>query len=308
METPIEHNILRTLAYFDLFDYPLSGAEIWRFLGFKTGMAQITRTLKKLVYAGVIFRKEEWYSLKNESSLTERRKELNRTASAMLPRAGRIARLLYGFPFVRAVCISGSLSKHCADRNADIDFFLITKRNRLWLARTFLHILKKLAFLTGHEHCLCMNYFVDEEGLSIIEKNIFTATEIITLLPLHPDETMQAFLDANAWVHEYFPNLEESRSAIQLGNRWLLPKKVFEILFDNRLGSWLDDYLMRLTTRRWKQKEEAQRLNIKGKRMGIRTDKHFCKPNPVYFQENLLNKYRQRITELETSHQFHISA
>jgi hypothetical protein len=271
-------------------------------------MAETTRILKKLVYAGVIFRKGDWYSLKNESSLIEQRKELNRRASVLLPRAGRIARLLYCFPFVRAVCISGSLSKHCADPQADIDFFLITKRNRLWLARSFLHMLKKLAFLTGHEHCLCMNYFVDEEGMCIIEKNIFTATEIITLLPVRPDNTMHAFLEANAWVKSYFPNHEEYRSAIPLGNRWLLPKKICEFFLDNPLGSRLDDFLMRITTKRWKKKEDKQRLNIKGKRMGIRTDKHYCKPNPVFFQEKLLDQYRQRLTELESSHQVNIPA
>jgi hypothetical protein len=49
------------------------------------------------------------------------------------------------------------------------------------------------------------------------------------------------------------------------------------------MGESLDNYLMNLTTKRWQEKEAAQMLNIKGNRMGLRTGKHFSKPNPVFF-------------------------
>jgi hypothetical protein len=91
---------------------------------------------------------------------------------------------LYRFPFVRGIGISGSLSKNYADEDADIDFFIITSRNHLWIARTFLHGLKKLSFLVGKQDWYCMNYFIDEEALVIAEKNIFTATEVVTLKPV----------------------------------------------------------------------------------------------------------------------------
>src|SRR2546430_6574247 len=88
----------------------------------------------------------------------------------------------------------------------DIDFFIITSANRLWIARTCMHLFKKLTFLTGRQHWYCMNYYIDEEALNIEEHNIFTATELITLLPVCGNGTMQRFFQMNSWVSVYFPN------------------------------------------------------------------------------------------------------
>ena len=71
-----------------------------------------------------------------------------------------------------------------------------------------------------------------------------------------------------------------------------------EFVLNNRLGNWLDNYLMKLTTRRWKTKEEEQRLNTKGERMGLKTGKHFSKPNPIFFHDSFLETYKKRITEI----------
>ena len=53
----------------------------------------------------------------------------------MLGRAKWGASIIAAFPFVRAVGISGSLSKQYADENSDIDYFIITAANRLWIAK-----------------------------------------------------------------------------------------------------------------------------------------------------------------------------
>jgi hypothetical protein len=51
-----------------------------------------------------------------------------------------------------------------------------------------------------------MNYFVDEAQLTIEEKNIYTATEVATLLPLTGAKTFNQFYTANRWVKEFLPN------------------------------------------------------------------------------------------------------
>ena len=88
--------------------------------------------------------------------------------------------MLFQFPFVRGVFISGSLSKRCAAEKEDVDYFIVTSANRLWIARTIMHLYKKLTYLRGRQDRYCMNYFIDEEALEIKEKNIFTAVEMIT--------------------------------------------------------------------------------------------------------------------------------
>ncbi len=59
--------------------------------------------------------------------------EYNRLAEIRLKDAKKYARVIANFPFIQAVFISGSLSKHVMKPNSDIDFFIITKPDRLWL-------------------------------------------------------------------------------------------------------------------------------------------------------------------------------
>src|SRR4029453_8923510 len=95
--------------------------------------------------------------------------------------------LIASFPYVRCVCISGSLSKKYFDDTTDIDFFVITKPGRLWVCRTFLILFKKL-FLLNSKKYFCINYFIDSDNLEIPDQNIFTATELTTLIPMHDYE------------------------------------------------------------------------------------------------------------------------
>jgi predicted nucleotidyltransferase len=60
--------------------------------------------------------------MQDNSLLWERRIKGNRNAEQILNTAYKISRILYQFPYVRGIGISGSLSKNFADKNADIDF------------------------------------------------------------------------------------------------------------------------------------------------------------------------------------------
>ncbi len=186
-------SILKTVAYFDLFNYPISPEDIRHFLEVEAGQAEVAQVTEMLVRGGYLYRVGPYYSLQNNPSLAERRQRGEAHADSLLAIANRNARLLYKFPFVRGVCISGSLSKHFADEKADIDYFIVTKANRLWLARTFMLLYRRLTSLTGHLDHYCLNYYVDEEALEVQEKNIFTATELYTLLPAAGGESLARF-------------------------------------------------------------------------------------------------------------------
>jgi hypothetical protein len=60
-------------------------------------------------------------------------------------------------------------------------------------------------------------------------------------------------------------------------------KKTGEFVFNNRLGNWLDNYLMKLTTGRWKIKKMKNDSIQKCERMGLKTSKHCSKPTPNFF-------------------------
>src|SRR6266498_2966634 len=227
--------ILKTLAYFDIFDYPLNEKEIKNFLSCSINDAVFALAIQQLVSDEIIFKLGELYSLHDDWQKADKRLRGNCRAQKLFPKAIRIGAFLYKFPYVRAVGISGSLSKNYADEKADIDFFIITTANRLWIARTILHLFKKFTFLVGKQNLYCMNYFADEEALRIKEKNIYTATEILTLFPVAGHSTIHEFFGINKWVAEWLP-VYVPNHRLKISEKGSLLKKVIELIFDNKNG------------------------------------------------------------------------
>lgn len=294
----LRSSILKVIAYFDIFNYPLSVEDIIWFLDTETEEFLVRRELDTLLDEGCVFRTGTFYSLQNDPALAERRYDNCHRADAMLPLAGKNARLLFQFPFVRGVFISGSLSKRCAEATADVDYFIVTSANRLWIARTIMHLFKKLTYLRGHQHRYCMNYYIDEEAMEIREKNIFTATELITLIAACGNGGVIRFFKANEWTSRFYPSYRH-RNRESIGTpRSSLLKRACEKLLDNRLGDRLDDYLRKLTASRWQRKEDRGDLNRHGRRMALQCDKHFARPNPENFQQKVLIRYQRKIKDL----------
>ena len=293
----IQNDIKATLAYYDLFYYPLTQFEIFQFLHCKYEYSEFTAELESMVNHQQVFRTEDFYSLNNDPALCIRRKKGNQMARKMMITADKKAEFLFKFPYVRGVGISGSLSKNYADEFSDIDFFIITKANRLWVARTFLHLFKKFTFISGQQHFFCMNYFISEKDLTIEEKNIYTATELVTLIPLKGSKTFHEFNGKNQWVKEFLPNHSMKISYIRESGAGML-KRGLEFLFDNIAGSALDRILMKITKSRWDKKTRERKLNSRGIIMGMKVSRNYAKPHPGNFQEKLVAKYEEKIVEI----------
>lgn len=293
----ISQDILKTLAYFDFFNYPLTSEDICSFLPQLYNQSVIDEMLMILLRDKIIFKTEEFYSLQDRPSLAEKRRRGNLRALKQLAIAEKLAKLIGSFPYVQTVAVSGSLSKYYADEKTDIDFFIITSANRLWIARTLMHFLKKLSYIAGKQHWFCMNYYVDEIGLEIQEKNIFTAMEIVTLLPMQGINHFKNFIVANSWANNYFPAHSISLDGtMKIKNGFI--RKCFEKIFNLKIGDATDKWLMNLTDRRWKKKTQQGKLNDHGGRIGMITGRHFSKPDPKNFQAKVVQQYECRVRQL----------
>lgn len=293
----IKENILATLAYFDIFNYPLTSGEIYLFLKNRYDQSEYEDAIKCLIGSRSIFRFDRFYSLKNDPTLITRRHEGNKKAAELIKIAGGVSDMLIKFPYVRGIAISGSLSKNFADEKSDIDLFIITAPNRLWIARTLMHAFKKLTYLVNKQDYFCMNYYIDEQELEIVEKTIYTAIEIVTLMPLQGDAQFERFYSANAWTRNYLPNkIMRVSSAKPVKNPFL--KTAIETLFNNGFGNAIDNILMDITANRWLKKTALKKLNAKGKVLALDVDKHYAKPDPRNFQNKLLRQYENKVSML----------
>lgn len=292
--------VVEILTYFDIFHYPLTSDEIRKYLFAKVDENFLQKCLFELQGEKIIFLSHVFYSIQNNPLLAHRRMQGNLLAEKLLAKALKAGRFLYQFPFVRAVGISGSLSKNFADEKADMDFFIITKANRLWIARTLMHLFKKLTFLTGKQHFYCMNYYIDEKALLLEEKNIFTAIEIKTLLPVSGEQTIKLFFESNKWASECLPACNFRRQE-KMDPGPSLFKKIQEWVLNGKIGNRLENYLFCLSQNRWKRKFEKGMRNKKGQTMELITGKHFARSNPGAFQEKVLALYEQKLSGLDQS-------
>jgi hypothetical protein len=295
--SPLSASVLRILAYFDIFNYPLSAREIFEYCDHKDiSFIELGVELSQLLASGYINEHREFYFLQNDPGLVEKRLEANIISEKYLEKASRFSSIMAHFPFVRGICISGSLSKKNADHKADIDYFILTQPGRLWIARTLLVLFKKL-FLLNSRKFFCVNYFVDTDHLEIPDRNIFTATEIVFLIPTYNLDNYRLFLEANAWTSRHYPNAHARDAGNLISDKDFYIKRFTERLMSGRFGEALDTFFFRLTLARWKKKFSnftESEFDLK-----MRSRKHVSKHHPGGFQGKVLLAYGEKIAGLQ---------
>ena len=289
---PIGHALMRALWYFEIFRHPLTAEELHQYSQLPDVSVQLVKNkLAELVESGSVFQYGQYFQSVEDPGWVSRRHDFNQRADRFLPMARRMARFIGSFPFIRGVFVSGSLSKHCMPPDGDIDFFIITTPGRLWLARTLLVLFKKLFLFNSHKY-FCVNYFVDTQHLKIEEQNLFTATEVVTLLPLYGPEWYERFYDYNQWAQKYYPNFPKHTATQIPVHSPGITKKLAERLLNNRFGEWLDKQAMRFTVRYWQRK--FSHFSTDRFDNALKSRRHLSKHHPLYFQEKVLAQFNTR--------------
>ncbi len=299
MTNPINHtalskSILKTLLYFDIFQYPLTATEILKHLTTNhVGHEDVSIELTKLAEQSIIFPISGFFSIQNDLALAARRMKGNQLALQSLSLAKRKAMLISKFPFVQAVMASGSLSKDYMDEHSDLDFFVITKPNRLWIARMLLVLYKKIWLFNSHKY-FCINYYVDEHHLEIEEKNIFTATELATLIPLYGKEHYTQLMVANNWIKKYLPNHAPRPLAyVPACEPSWIKRKIEGVINLIGVNRW-ERFFMNLLAKRWEVRYKPA-YSEPDFEVAFKTKAYVSKGHPNNHQRKVLDIYQKKL-------------
>ena len=206
--------VLSTLAYADIFDYPLKKEEIWRFLlsDIRYQILDVSKGLKELPE---VSQKNNFYFLKEREHLVLLRKKRERWSKEKLKIAQKVANWLKIIPTIKMVAVTGALAMENSNENDDIDLLIITSKSRLWLTRFLTVILLELVANRRHpadkevKDKICLNMFLDEGHLEVPKKeqDLFSAHEVCQLKVLWDKNGIyQKFLKANLWSKKYLAN------------------------------------------------------------------------------------------------------
>ena len=294
--SPNHEAILKVICYYDVFNHPLTPNEIEKNLSIQISSYFLYTALSDLVDMGLISSLNNYYFLHTkQKSIIASRLEKEKRAGEFMRKSVFFTKLISSFPFVEGVCISGSLSKGVMERDGDVDYFIITKPQRLWLCRSFLILFKKLFLFNSHKY-FCVNYFVDTNNLTIPDENLFTATEVSSLLPVVNYSLYQKFMGANGWVQNYFPNkpLHNTDNCIQAKKNNI--KRSLEFILGGSLGEFADNLFFKLTLKRWQKK--FPHFSENDFNLNLRTRKTVSKHHPRGYQQKVLQRYNEQLTTI----------
>lgn len=285
---------LKTILYFSIFRYPLTLEEIDGYTNYET-LEMTSKELLNLIEAKIIRKIDGFYVFDNDLESVAKRLKGNFEASKALNKAYERAEFIAKFPYVMAVGVSGSLSKGYYDKESDIDFFVITKHNKVWICRTLL-ILYKVTFLLNSRKYFCVNYFISENHLEIEEKNRFTATELKTLIPMQGKLIFEAFYKKNGWISNYFSKFNAEIVNILDTQKPLLTKGL-EFFFDTAIGKHFDLTFKKITIQKWKSKSNY--LTEKDFKIAMKSTNNISKHHPSNFQKKVILALNSKIDEVQ---------
>jgi hypothetical protein len=196
--------IKEMVAFFDLFDFPLTAQEISHYLDGRFSWLEISVALESL---SIINNRHGQYFLKGREEIILSRQKKYNYYCRKLKIAQRFGRLFAVCPSVRAVFLSNVIGPHNLRDSSDIDFFIITKPGQIWLARLYCTglaaFLNKRPQKNNKRDKICLSFYIssdqfDLSGLKLKPLDPYFNYWLRNLVLLYnKDRTHEDFLRAN---------------------------------------------------------------------------------------------------------------
>lgn len=204
----VSRAVLYTLAYADIFDYPLTLPEIHRYLtGLRAPVEAVNDVLERDRF---LVRIGDYFTLPGREEIVSIRIQRERRSRKLMPRAIQYGRILGVLPYIRMVALTGSLAALNVSRIVDFDYMLVTASGRLWTARAFALAFNRLTRLQGYT--LCPNLIISESALEWPQHDLYSARELCQMMLITGKEVYSRLMQANPWVESFLPNCSHASS------------------------------------------------------------------------------------------------
>lgn len=202
----LEEAVLFTVLYGDLFDHALNLNELRRYLVVEATEDELSEAVESLERRGWLLQQDRHVVWRDRLALVDLRHERRERSRLLWAQAREFAEALARIPFLRMVAVCGSLAVENPVQDADIDLFLVTEEDRLWIVQAHAMRHRHRAARRGID--ACPNYFLTVKNLGLLRRDLHTAREVAHIVPLWGQATYESFLTANRWVYQFFPNLD----------------------------------------------------------------------------------------------------
>ncbi|NCN45576.1 MAG: hypothetical protein COU63_03515 [Candidatus Pacebacteria bacterium CG10_big_fil_rev_8_21_14_0_10_36_11] len=222
-----EKIVLAAVAYSAQFSHPLTQEEIIKRC-YKPGnisQKKLELAIEKLLKLKKLVKQNNYYTLaitpwafRNRDQVSKKYLAIKKYKEEII---SELVLLANKIPWVLGVVITGSYAAGVVQEKHDLDFLIITKKNRLWLTRLIFLFLSAIKGRRPHlpggdiSHSWDFNFWLDETRLKMTKdsKTMYEAYEALqTRWVVNKENIKTRFYQENAWIKECFPFADFSLS------------------------------------------------------------------------------------------------
>lgn len=259
--SPLDIAILRTLAYYDVFAYSLTVHELWRWLWPDPAQPRssfseedVRKALDGEGLREAVTMTGEMVTLRGREANVASRADRLADNQKKWKRAESAARFLELVPFVKMVAVANTLAINNARPDSDIDFFIVTSRQHIWIARFLVTGIVSLLGWRRHgtkiKNRICLSFYVSSAALDLSPMKSADQDPHFTfwaaqLVPLMVDADMyRKYATANSWVTAVLPNaFTPPPQRLLIPNNSLRSiKRFYELFFSNPIGLMIENW------------------------------------------------------------------
>lgn len=269
--------ILRTLAYYDTFDYPLTVEELWRWIypvvqtpAVVPSKEEVHSAIEEMVASKKLERQGEYIVFRGRASIVATRQERLARSEKLWARAASTARYLELVPFVKTVAVVNTLAINNVRPESDIDFLIIIAPNHIWISRL---IVTGIVSLLGYRRHgvkiagrICLSFYITTDALDFSQLQsaqpdthfVFWTSQVT---PLLDDGTYEKFVMANSWVTSLLPHAFQWdwKKKVLIPNASLQAiKKFYQVFFSSPVGLWIEAWARSYQLKRMEKSVESK--------------------------------------------------
>lgn len=268
-EAQIKEAITAVIVFFDLFDYPLSDYEIWKYLDKKIDFLELKKALSIL---NEIENQDGFFFLSGRSEIIISRKKRHNYTQRKIKIAKRFGKMFSLLPWVKTIILSNSIGQFNLRDGGDIDFFIITSPRRIWLTRFFCAglaaLLNSRPKSKNKRDKICLSFYITIDSLNLDDLKLPESDPYFFywlrsfILLYNKDGIYEKFLNANNLPNNSAFSKKISNSELNkrtplfdlLENiskklQFLIMSPVLKMAINNSVGVVINDKVLKLYLR-----------------------------------------------------------